>query len=83
MAKAAKRKSGRRKSRRPNWLILGALAALVLGFLARRSMLPQMLYSMSHRAPDHAAQSAPNPQSENISDSDRSALTNAIKHGAN
>ena len=38
--------------RRPGILVLAALAALILGFLARRTMIPSAVHYIAHRSPD-------------------------------
>lgn len=54
--KPSKRKT-KAKRRRPSLLLIVGVAALVAGFLVRRSLLPSAMYRMTHREPDH--QSAP------------------------
>jgi len=38
--------------RRPGILVLAALAALILGFLARRMMIPSAVHYIAYRSPD-------------------------------
>lgn len=45
--------------RRPGFLVLALLAALILGFLARRTMIPSAVHYIAHRSPDQ-----PQPMTE-------------------
>jgi hypothetical protein len=38
--------------RRPSILVIAAIAALILGFLARRTMLPSAAHYLAHRPPE-------------------------------
>jgi len=38
--------------RRPGSLVLAALAALILGFLAKRMMIPSAVHYIAYRSPD-------------------------------
>ena len=55
--KPSKRKTKQKRRRRPSLLLIAGIAALVAGFLVRRSLIPSAMYRLTHRAPDH--QSAP------------------------
>ncbi len=49
-----KRPAKKAKRRQPGIILLAALAALILGFLARRMMLPSAVHYIAHRAPDES-----------------------------
>ncbi|MDO8430897.1 MAG: hypothetical protein Q7S58_00660 [Candidatus Binatus sp.] len=57
MATPRKRKPSKRKTkpkrRRPSILLIVGMAALIAGFVARRSLLPSAMYRLTHREPDH------------------------------
>jgi hypothetical protein len=53
--------------------VLAGLAALILGFLAKRVMIPSAVHYIAYRAPDHPS------TSENLTPSDRSKLNAIIK----
>ena len=50
------------------------LSALILGFLAKRVMIPSAVHYIAYRPPDH-----PQPPSEELSPSDRRQLDTIIK----
>jgi hypothetical protein len=55
VAPARKRGNARRpakKKRRPGIFVLAALAALILGFLAKRVMIPSAVHYIAYRPPD-------------------------------
>jgi len=86
----AKKKSGRRK---PGIFFLVALMALILGFLARRMMIPSAVHYLAHRPSDQPRRSGEfgNPptnddssnaganRDESLSNGDRRQLNEIIK----
>jgi hypothetical protein len=63
-------------------LALAGLAALILGFLAKRVMIPSAVHYIAYRAPDHppsTGEANPPATSENLTPSDRSKLNSIIK----
>ncbi|MGH7814880.1 MAG: hypothetical protein ACREQI_12860 [Candidatus Binataceae bacterium] len=49
---ASERRGKRRtRKRRPGWLLIGAIAALTAGFMARRMAIPEALHFLTHRPP--------------------------------
>jgi len=62
-------------------LVLAGLAALILGFLAKRVMIPSAVHYIAYRAPDHPSTGEANPPatSENLTPSDRDKLNAIIK----
>jgi hypothetical protein len=54
-SRSRKRGTTKKKAqpRRPNVLVLAALAALIIGFLFRRMMLPSAVHYLAHRPPEH------------------------------
>lgn len=62
-------------------LALAGLVALILGFLAKRVMIPSAVHYIAYRAPDHPPISEANPpaNSEKLTPSDRSKLNAIIK----
>jgi hypothetical protein len=81
---ARKRASGKRpakkkRTRRPGILVLAALAALILGFLAKRVMIPSAVHYIAYRPPDQpqAMREANQPEaSQGDGDVDDSAASN-------
>ena len=69
------------RSRGLRLLALAGLAALILGFLAKRVMLPSAVHYIAYRAPDHPPSSDANPPatSEKLTPSDRDKLNAIIK----
>jgi len=66
--------------RRPGILVLAALAALILGFLARRTMIPSAVHYIAYRSPDQPQpMRAANPPAaaQGQSDADDSAAAGA------
>jgi hypothetical protein len=84
---SAKRPSKKKRKRRPGILVIAALAALILGFLAKRVMIPSAVHYIAYRAPDQpqansTAASVGNgasDTSENITPGDRNELDSIIK----
>ncbi|MGA6973918.1 MAG: hypothetical protein WBY93_19980 [Candidatus Binatus sp.] len=61
---------------------MAALVALILGFLAKRVMIPSALHYIEYRPPDQppsATGANPPATSEQLTPSDRSALDALIK----
>jgi hypothetical protein len=76
-----KRPPKRKRGRGLRWLALAGLAALILGFLAKRVMIPSAVHYIVYRPPDHPPSSEANPPatSEQLTPSDRSKLNAIIK----
>jgi len=81
-----KRPAKKNRMRRPGFLVLAALAALIFGFLARRIMIPSAVHYIAYRPPDRPpAMGEANPpaasedSSENLTPRDRSVLDATIK----
>ena len=76
-----KRPTKKGRSRGLRLLALAGLVALILGFLAKRVMIPSAVHYIAYRAPDHPSTSEANPPapSENLTPSDRSKLNAIIK----
>jgi hypothetical protein len=99
-AASSRRRAGKRRPvkkkrmRRRGVFGLALLAALILGFLAKRIMIPSAVHYIAYRAPDHPqpAGDATSPAasegqgdtggSENLTPSDRSQLDAIIKRKA-
>ena len=82
---SGKRPAKKKRTRRPGILVLAALAALILGFLAKRVMIPSAVHYIAYRPPDQpqantpaASQGADN-DSENLTPDDRRQLDAIIK----
>jgi hypothetical protein len=63
-------------------LALAGLAALILGFLAKRVMIPSAVHYIVYRPPDHpqpASEPTPPSTSEQLTPSDRGQLDAIIK----
>jgi hypothetical protein len=83
---------GRTRGRTRRLLLIAVLVVVVAGFLARRVLVPQARYLLTHRPPPHAeAQNhdlqgagGPEPQkdkpAEELSNSDRRHLDDIINH---
>jgi hypothetical protein len=72
--------------RRPGFLVLAALTALIFGFLARRIMIPSAVHYIAYRPPDQPPAmresnppAAPEDSSETLTPRDRSELDAIIK----
>ena len=85
--RGAKRPAKKKRVRGLRVFGLSLLAALILGFLAKRVMIPSVVHYLSYRPPDHPqanapaapeAQSADN-DSENLTPDDRRQLDAIIK----
>jgi hypothetical protein len=77
-----RRRSKKKRMRRPGILMLAALAALILGFMAKHVMIPSAVHYIAYRPPDQPAPETginPPPTSEQLTPSDRSALDTIIK----
>jgi len=80
---ARKRASGKRpakkkRTRRPGILVLAALAALILGFLAKRVMIPSAVHYIAYRPPDQP-QANPPDATEQLTPADQHQLDEIIK----
>ncbi|HLI80858.1 MAG TPA: hypothetical protein VKV03_12810 [Candidatus Binataceae bacterium] len=87
-------KRRKRKRARVNWLMLAAIALLIAGFLARRMMMPRAARYLAHYTQEYPAPAPPaadsnrdsaqpahdNGSGEHLSDSDRRALDEVIRH---
>ena len=70
----ARRPARKKRKRRPGIIVLALLAALILGFLTKRVMIPSAVHYIAYRAPDHPQQPA---ASEPQNDADDSAASTA------
>ena len=77
----ARRPPKKNRMRRLGVLGLAALAMLILGFLAKRIMIPSAVHYMAYRAPDQL-QAAPPAASEELTPADRKQLDAIIKRKA-
>jgi len=90
MGPARKRAGGRRptnkkRTRRPGIIVLALLSALILGFLARRVMIPSAVHYIAYRPPDHPQTVREGDQpasSERDEEVDDSASSNAKSNSA-
>jgi hypothetical protein len=95
VAHARKRRSAKRpakRKRRQGLRIFGLslLAALILGFLAKRVMIPSVVHYIAYRPPDQPRANAPaaseaqgtDTDSENLTPDDRRQLDAIIKRKA-
>ena len=86
--RGAKRPAKKKSSRNPPGIfVLVALMALILGFLARRMMLPSAVHYLAHRPADVSrrsgdVESPPTNEDENLSTGDRRQLNEIIKQKA-
>src|SRR5882757_10585500 len=86
--RGAKRPAKKKSSRNPPGIfVLVALMALILGFLARRMMLPSAVHYLAHRPADVSRRSGdvevpPTNEDENLSTGDRRHLNEIIKQKA-
>ena len=84
--RGAKRPAKKKRMRGLGTIGLSLLAALILGFLAKRVMIPSVVHYIAYRPPDHPqantsaaeAQGADN-DSENLTPADRRQLDAIIK----
>ncbi len=78
--KRASAKRPAKKKRRPGIFVLAALAALILGFLAKRIMIPSAVHYIAYRPPERPNADA--TASEQLTPGDRSELDAIIKRKA-
>jgi hypothetical protein len=81
---SAKRPSKKKRKPRPGMFAIALLVALILGFLAKRVMIPSAVHYIAYRPPDRpqansTAGNGASDTSENITPSDRSELDSIIK----
>jgi hypothetical protein len=73
--RARKKRPARRNRKRGLGIFaLAMLSALILGFLAKRVMIPSAVHYIAYRPPDH-----PQPPSEELTPSDRKQLDTILK----
>ena len=77
----ARRPPKKQRMRRLGILGLAALVMLILGFLAKRIMIPSAVHYIAYRAPDPAQANPPGP-SEELTPSDQRELDAIIKRKA-
>jgi hypothetical protein len=77
----ARRPAKKKRMRRLGILGLAALAMLILGFLAKRIMIPSAVHYIAYRAPD-APQANPPGASEELTPADQRELDAIIKRKA-
>jgi len=95
VAQARKRRGAKRPAKKKRMRGLGIiglclLAALILGFLAKRVMIPSVVHYIAYRPPDHPQTDAPaasegqsaDNDSENLTPEDRRQLDAIIKRKA-
>jgi hypothetical protein len=75
----ARRPARKKRKRRPGIIVLALLAALILGFLTKRVMIPSAVHYIAYRAPD---QPQPPASSQPQNDADGSAASTAKSDGA-
>jgi len=86
--RGAKRPAKKKPKRRPlGFFFLVALMTLIMGFLARRMMLPSAVHYLAHRPADVSRRSGdvdsqPTSGDENLSTGDRRQLDEIIKRKA-
>ena len=86
--RGAKRPAKKKPRRRPlGFFFLVGLMTLILGFLARRMMLPSAVHYLAHRPADVSRRSGdvevpPTNEDENLSTGDRQHLNEIIKQKA-
>jgi hypothetical protein len=74
----ARRPPKKKRMRRLGILGLAALAMLILGFLAKRIMIPSAVHYIAYRAPDQP-KANPNGSSEQLTPADQRQLDEIIK----
>jgi len=74
----ARRPARKKRKRRPGIIVLALLAALILGFLTKRVMIPSAVHYIAYRAPD---QPQPPAASQPQNDADGSAASTAKSDG--
>jgi hypothetical protein len=83
-ARSSRRQTGpgrpakKKRMTRLGFLGLAALAALILGFLAKRTMIPSAIRYIAYRAPEHP-QAEPSEGTEQLTPADREQLDAIIK----
>jgi hypothetical protein len=90
VAPARKRGRGKRPAKKKRMRQLGVvglalLAALILGFVTKRVMIPSAVHYIAYRPPDHpppATASDPAAPSENLTPADRRQLDTILKRKA-
>lgn len=86
--RGAKRPAKRKRTRGLRVFGLSLLAALILGFLAKRVMVPSVVHYLAYRPPDRpqidttAASQGGDNDSENLTPDDRRQLDEIIKRKA-
>jgi hypothetical protein len=75
--RSPRKRPAKRKRTRLGIVGLALLAALILGFLTKRVMIPSAVHYIAYRPPDHP--NADNTTSEQLTPSDRSKLDTIIK----
>ncbi|HMD05663.1 MAG TPA: hypothetical protein VKG68_10295 [Candidatus Binatus sp.] len=70
----ARRPAKKKRRRRPGIIVLALLAALILGFLTKRVMIPSAVHYIAYRAPD---QPQPPAASQPQNDANDSAASTA------
>ena len=88
--RGAKRPAKKKRTRGLGVFGLSLLAALILGFLAKRVMIPSVVHYLAYRPPDHPQADAPSASeaqgadndSENLTPDDRRQLDEIIKRKA-
>ena len=53
------KKKRKKRRRAPNLFVLLALALLILGFIARRTLMPGLLHRLTYRQPSHSLNNSP------------------------
>ena len=88
--RGAKRPAKKKRTRGLGVLGLSLLVAMILGFLAKRTMIPSVVHYLAYRPPDHPQAEAPaasegqgaDDDSENLTPEDRRQLDAIIKRKA-
>jgi hypothetical protein len=88
--RGAKRPAKKKRMRRLGFVGLSLLAALILGFLTKRVMIPSAVHYIAYRPPDHPPANTPaasegpgaGDDSENLTTGDRRQLDEIIKRKA-
>lgn len=88
--RGAKRPAKKKRTRGLGVLGLSLLVAMILGFLAKRTMIPSVVHYLAYRPPDHPQADAPAASegqgdagdTENLTPEDRRQLDAIIKRKA-